>query len=150
MGWPLKIFNLFFSILIFFLISADVNALEFKTKKIKLGKKVIVVEIADTEAKRTQGLMDRPKLKKNHGMLFIFPGEQRRSFWMKNTFIALDIAYFDKKKTLLEVHQAEPVKSVMQQEVPKYPSKNKAQYVLEMNQGWFGKNKIRVGTKFSY
>ena len=118
--------------------------------KIKIGSKIITVEVAKTQRDRNQGLMHRTKLKKDNGMLFVFKREAKRNFWMKNTFLPLDIAYFSKKKVLLEIHKAQPVKSVIQQSIPKYPSKYKAKFVIEMNQGWFKKNKIKIGQKFNY
>jgi uncharacterized membrane protein (UPF0127 family) len=57
----------------------------FLKKKIKVGKTTLAVEIADTEPRRSQGLMFRKKLEPGHGMLFIFPDESPRGFWMKNT-----------------------------------------------------------------
>ena len=146
MAWPLRLSLLIVSLFV----ASSALALNFKTKKIKLGKKTITVEIADTNSKRTQGLMNRKKLKKDNGMLFIFNNEDYRRFWMKKTFIPLDIAYFSKKKILLEIYQAKPIKSIKQKSIPQYPSKNKAMYVLEMNQGWFKQNKIKAGTAFSY
>jgi hypothetical protein len=59
------------------------------------------VELADTDEKRTLGLMFRDSMPDDQGMLFIFPGETRRSFWMKNTRIPLDIFYFDSNLALV-------------------------------------------------
>jgi len=53
------------------------------------------IEIADNEEERMRGLMDRQNLPDNAGMLFIFPNDEPRSFWMKNTFISLDIIYIN-------------------------------------------------------
>ena len=53
------------------------------------------VEIADTEAERAQGLMFRPPLADDRGMLFQFPDSAERSFWMRNTPSPLDIVYID-------------------------------------------------------
>ena len=51
------------------------------------------VEMADTAAEREQGLMWRASMPVNHGMLFDFPGETEQAFWMRNTYIPLDIIY---------------------------------------------------------
>lgn len=125
-------------------------AVNFKKSQIKLGLKKVTVEIADTDPKRSQGLMNRKLLAKNEGMLFVFPNSSYRSFWMKNTFIPLSIGYFDSQKKLVEIHEMEPVTSVMQVQIPRYDSQKPAQYALEMNRGWFKKNKIKLGTRLIY
>src|SRR5262249_40389829 len=53
----------------------------------------VSVEIADTPQKRSFGLMYRRDLPESHGMLFLFPREERLSFWMKNTPLPLDIIF---------------------------------------------------------
>ena len=58
------------------------------------------VELAETREKQTLGLMFRDSLPEDHGMLFVFPAESLRSFYMKNTRIPLDIIYFDEDMRL--------------------------------------------------
>ena len=70
----------------------------FQTQSIKVGKKTVLVEIAKAAKQRSQGLMFRTKLDAGKGMLFIFPKQKLRSFWMKNTFIPLSLGFFDKTK----------------------------------------------------
>ena len=94
--------------------------------------------------------MNRKKLAPEGGMLFIFETEQIREFWMKNTFINLDIAYFDKNKKAIDIQQMKAQTSIVQAKFPTYPSKAPAQYALEMNSGWFKKNGFPVGTKFEF
>lgn len=55
----------------------------------------VTIEIADSLEERTRGLMFRDRLDPGHGMLFVFDAEAPLSFWMKNTLIPLDIAFFD-------------------------------------------------------
>src|SRR3989338_662196 len=54
------------------------------------------VELADTPAKRTQGLMNRTDMAANQGMLFTWNQDGRSSFWMKDTFLPLDIIFIDR------------------------------------------------------
>jgi uncharacterized membrane protein (UPF0127 family) len=113
-----------------------------KNEKIylKIQKRVLLVEIADTPAKRSTGLMYRKSLGKNEGMLFVYPEEDFLSFWMKNTFIPLSIGFFDKNGVLLETYDMRP-----NQTLETYESRKKAIYALEVNQGWFRENGIAPG-----
>jgi hypothetical protein len=90
------------------------------------------VELAETSEKQALGLMFRDSMADDHGMLFLFPSEARRSFWMKNTRIPLDILYFDANLKLVSVVTAQPCRSAR---CPSYPSEGAAQYVLELNAG---------------
>lgn len=91
------------------------------------------VELAQTQEKQALGLMFRDSLEDDHGMLFLFPGEARRSFWMKNTRIPLDIFYFDGERRLVSVSRHTP--PCRTQRCPSYPSEGPARYVLELNAG---------------
>lgn len=91
------------------------------------------VELAETSEKQALGLMFRDSLADDHGMLFLFPAEARRSFWMKNTRIPLDILYFDAQLKLVSVAAgAQPCRTPS---CPPYPSAGPARYVLELNAG---------------
>jgi uncharacterized protein len=121
----------------------------FKKRRIKISGRTIVVEIADTDERRAYGLMFREKLPSDTGMLFIFDDEEKRSFWMQNTLIPLSIGYFGREKTLNEVIDMQP--AVMGAARPKtYPSRKKAMFALEMNIGWYDRNKIRPGVSFKF
>ncbi len=81
----------------------------------------------------------------DHGMLFIFPNEQMRSFWMKNTRIPLDIFYFDAEYRLVSVVKgAKPCRTV---QCPDYPSSGPAKYVLELNAGVADRLGVDVGDR---
>src|SRR3990172_6030159 len=68
------------------------------------GRRVLLeVEIADTPETRARGLMFRPKLRDNAGMLFVFEDEQRWGFWMKNTLIPLSIAFIDRYWKIVDI-----------------------------------------------
>jgi len=123
-------------------------AVEFKTKKLSLGKQTLTVELAETEEQTAQGLMFRKELKEGTGMLFIFPSEELRSFWMKNTFVPLSIGFFNAKKELIDIQDMAPAASEMQTNFPSYQSQGPAQYALEVPKGWFAKHKIKLRDKF--
>lgn len=121
----------------------------FPTGKLKLGKETLKVEIAATDEQKEHGLMFRKKLREDSGMIFIFDREQTLTFWMKNTFIDLDIGYFDRKKKLVDIQTMKAAGSVMMERPPSYPSRIPAMYALEVKRGWFAKHKIKIGDVFS-
>jgi hypothetical protein len=101
------------------------------------------VELAETSEKQALGLMFRDHLPDDHGMLFPFPSEALRSFWMKNTRIPLDIFYFDKELKLVSV--AENASPCRTQQCPNYPSTGPAKYVLELNAGKAAELGVQTG-----
>ncbi len=100
---------------------------------VELGGRTFSVEIADTQEEQALGLMFRDSMPADEGMLFIFPNEAPRSFWMKNTRIPLDIMYFDKELRMVSVSADTPPCRVSR--CPSYPSVGPAMYVLELNAG---------------
>src|SRR3989344_2335385 len=82
-----------------------------KPSLVSLNEKTFEVEIADTSLERAQGLMFRAELKEYQGMLFIFPISEKHSFWMKNTFIPLDIIWIDENFEIVYIYEnAQPCK----------------------------------------
>ncbi|MFC1690254.1 DUF192 domain-containing protein [Pseudomonadota bacterium] len=100
---------------------------------VELKNSRFTVELAESQEKQALGLMFRESMPDDHGMLFIFPGEGMRSFWMKNTKIPLDIFYFDENLKLVSVQENVP--PCRSQRCPGYPSTGPARYVLELNAG---------------
>ena len=135
-----------FGILVFFSAGAFAEQ-TFPKKKIQVGSEIFEVEVAQTPQQLARGLMFRPRLAENEGMLFIFEDEQTRSFWMKNTLIDLSIGFFDKNQTLVDVQEMKSGKGVPDSALKSYLSVKPAKYALEMNTGWFDKKKIKIGTK---
>ena len=111
----------------------------------KGGQIKLNVEVAATEQARQKGLMYRMSLPENDGMLFIFEKDKRLSFWMKNTYIPLDIAYLSKNGIINEIQSMMPLDVSLT-----YPSKKPAKYALEVNSGWFKRNGIRPGMKLDF
>ena len=90
----------------------------------------LLAEVAMTPATRQRGLMHRRHLADDQGMLFIFPESQPLAFWMKNTYISLDIMYFTGAGRWVNTRAHTPPLSEETQ-----PSTAPAQFVLEMVAG---------------
>jgi len=110
------------------------------TLKLWLGAHELVTEIASTPREHEIGMMWRTNMAEMEGMIFIFDEPGRRSFWMRNTLVPLDIAYVAADGTLLEVHAAQP-----RNETPLPSESDRIQFVLEMRQGWFQRNNVKPG-----
>jgi hypothetical protein len=104
---------------------------------IKVGGLPVRVEIADTPARRTRGLMHRQTMSAEDGMVFLFPAEQSHQFWMGNCHYALDIAYFDRNGKFVNVVPMDPYPNPATDTEPKAHSSGKAQFVVETHKGWF-------------
>ena len=111
---------------------------------VELGSHRYVVEIADDNAKRAQGLMFRESLDKGRGMLFIHDRQEPQAYWMKNTKIALDILYFDNDLKLVSQQvDVPPCTAIFM--CPSYPSEAPARFVLELNAGEAKRIKLKNG-----
>lgn len=121
------------------------SSLKFKKASLKIKKKIIKVEVAETPEQHAYGLMNRVKLPENFGMLFVFTSEEPRFFWMKNTFVDLSIAYINKNKKIIDIQDMKAAESSLDENLPSYPSKGPAMYALEVNKGWFERHHIKVG-----
>lgn len=108
------------------------------------GPVKISVEYAETPEKQANGLMNRKSLGRNSGMLFIFPDEKIRDFWMKNTLIPLDIMFIDTGGRINEIATMEPC-PLDAKFCPSYVSKNPARFAIEVNAGFTVKNHIVEG-----
>lgn len=98
------------------------------------------IEIAEGDYETQTGLMYRKGMQTNRGMLFIFPNEQRRSFYMKNTEFALDIIYLNSKNEIVSIQKnAQPLDQTS------LPSEAPATYVLEVNAGLSDQWGLAVG-----
>lgn len=128
------------------------NSVETKWADLKFKKgPELRVEVAESFIERNKGLMNRTELAENTGMLFIFETPQKLSFWMKDTFVPLSIAYLDEGRVIKEIHQMK-AQSMMKrdQDLTNYPSQCRCKYALEVNQGWFKKHGIKPGDRMSF
>ena len=109
------------------------------TTTLTLAGHELEVEIADTPETRAQGLMYRDSLGADDGMIFVYPEEAPRSFWMANTEIPLSIAFVGASGTIVSVRDMKPL------DRHHTLSGQPARYAIEVNQGWFAAHDVAVG-----
>lgn len=104
----------------------------------------VEVAVADDDLSRSEGLMDVHSLPSDSGMLFIFEGDQPRSFWMANTPLSLDILFANSEMEIVRIHRNTPPYSHEQirSELP-------AKYVVEVNAGYTLRHDITEGMRIS-
>jgi uncharacterized protein len=111
--------------------------------KIRLNAGIhnIDAQLAQTPEQREIGLMFRPAMPANEGMLFTFERAGQQCFWMKNTLIPLDAAFVDDSGAIVNIEHMKP------QTLDGHCSQKPVRFVLEMNDGWFAKRGIKPGFK---
>jgi len=122
---------------------ADGQPQRLATATIRIGDMPLVVEVAATPAEQHKGMMFRPRLGPDEAMFFIFPGDDNLSFWMKNTYVDLDLAFIASDGEIVQVEHlkafdAEPVYS-----------RQPARFALELPAGWLAAHGIGVGTRLT-
>jgi uncharacterized membrane protein (UPF0127 family) len=119
------------------------SSLPLHTKNIHVAQTPLIVDVADTDAKRIQGLSGRKDLKEGTGMLFIFDTEGLNNFWMKDMNFDIDIIWFNKQGELMYVVEDATPASYPESLGPKENS----MYVLEVPAGFFKKQNWKLGDK---
>jgi uncharacterized membrane protein (UPF0127 family) len=110
--------------------------------ELRIGEARLFVEVAPDAARQQRGLMYRTALSADEGMLFVYPFEDSRGFWMHNTRVPLSLAYIRADGTIGHiVARMEPMSDrLVYSRVP-------AQYVLEVPEGWFERHGVREGDR---
>ena len=105
------------------------------------GQAQFRVELADDPAERQQGLMFRKSLPRGSGMLFVYDQPGNVTFWMRNTYVPLDLIFADARGQVQRIHHnAQPLDETL------IPGGENIQHVLEINAGLSKALKIGVGT----
>lgn len=104
-----------------------------------LGARRFTLEVAETDEQRRIGLMNRPSLPRDRGMLFVFDREEVQSFWMKNTHIPLDIIFVDAGGRVVDIQPMRP------RDLATVWSSAPAQYAIEVNRGAAAEAGVKVG-----
>ncbi len=127
-----------------------------RTEQVTIGGRVFKLELATTSAERVKGLMYRPSIADDGGMIFVFPVAQHQSFWMSHTMVDLDIIFLDNLGYITAMHEmkAEPPKSKKETEAAyeariseRYPSVMPAQFAIELKGGTLRTLGLKNGEK---
>ena len=103
------------------------------------GTDTVLAEVAGIPEQREKGLMDRDAVPDGTGMLFVFPRMEERSFWMRNTYVPLDIAFLDDSNQVAGIKQMAALDETLTD------SDIATALVLEVRQGWFAERGIAEG-----
>ncbi|MDF1483792.1 DUF192 domain-containing protein [Ramlibacter sp. H39-3-26] len=107
------------------------------------GMYQIDAQVALTPAQRQIGLMNRPEMPPQEGMLFVFEEPATQCFWMKNTLLPLTAAFVADDGTIVNLADMKP------QTLDSHCSGKPVRFVLEMHQGWFAKKGIKAGFRLT-
>jgi uncharacterized membrane protein (UPF0127 family) len=112
------------------------------TVQMKLGRKTLTLEVANTQPSREKGLMRRDSMPSDRGMIFVFPNEEPRlGFYMKNTRIPLDIIFVSAAGNVVSIKQMKPYDlTTTYADAP-------AKWAIELNQGAAAEAGVKVGDK---
>ncbi len=123
------------------LLSGAAGAQQLPRTELSAGVHLIRAEVADNFVTRMQGLMHRPTMGANEGMLFIFDEPSIQCMWMKNTLIPLSVAYIADDGSIVNIEDMKP------QTEDSHCTKKPVRFALEMNVGWFASKGLRPGAK---
>ena len=107
----------------------------------KINPRELSIELADTDYKRSYGLMNREDMKSNSGMLFVWKDRQIRNFWMKNTHFNLDLFFLNNQGEIIEIY-----KNAKAFDETNIKSRNKVNFVVELKSGEYP---LLIGDKFN-
>jgi uncharacterized membrane protein (UPF0127 family) len=125
----------------FLLAAAPAFAQQLPIVQLSAGMYLVRAEVAADFASRAQGLMFRREMPSNAGMLFIFDESATHCMWMKNTLIALSVAFLDEHGTVINIEDMQP------QTEDSHCARHPARYALEMNRGWFAARGVKPGSR---
>ncbi len=110
----------------------------------------IVADIAETPKEREEGLMFRKNLPKNYGMLFVFPKEDFFEFWMKNTWVNLDMVFIGKDKKITAIYSNVKASTPQTTDAEVARAGGTGQYVLELPGGAAKRDHLKIGQKLEF
>lgn len=110
--------------------------------------KVLQSEVMVKDEDRAMGLMFRPSLAPDRGMLFVFAQPDFHGIWMKNCKFPIDIVWLDEARRVVDV--AASVPPCKADPCPVYQPMGRASYVVEMGAGQAGREKVARGAVLEF
>ena len=130
-----------FKYYIFLFLIFDLNA----SAQIDINELLTDIDVASKFEERREGLMFRKSIPKNYGMFFVWDYKRQQCMWMKDTKIPLSVAYLDQNFLIREIKRLEPLSTSSV-----CSNSESIKYALEVNQGWFKKNRVKVFHKIIF
>ena len=125
------------------LLSVSCTGQALEVRILHVGAAAFQTEIVNLPATREKGLMGRTDMTDDKAMLFVFPDEKARVFWMKDTPTPLSIAYISKQGVVKEILDMQAYS------LAPVPSRYSVPYALEVKQGAFGRRGVQVGDQIA-
>ncbi len=142
-----RLFIKWFLIIIFLIILIGIIVILYLPSKVCFNNQCFRVETAITPEQRAKGLMFRQSLDQDKGMLFVYPESGEYSFWMKDTYIPLDIIWIDEDQTIAYINEnSQPCQGDCLNINPSVQAK----YVLEINARMIDSVGLKVGDKLTF
>lgn len=121
------------------------------TEKVVIGAETFKLQIAADPKSRIRGLMQRTKIEDHGGMLFVFRNSMRRSFWMKNCLVDIDLVFLDRRGRIVALHKmkVQPPRRKTESEgayhrrLKSYPSHRRSQFAIELKAGSIDRLKLK-------
>jgi len=123
----------------------DEGSLSFISAENGTSIRDIKIEVADTDAERARGMMFRKTVPTDTGMLFLMESSKEQSFYMRNTYVSLDILFIDEAFKIVNI-----AKKAVPRTETQLKSTAPAKYVLEVAAGFTDAYNIKAGDKIEF
>ncbi len=115
-------------------------------KRLQFGNHTFLVDVAQTQRARQQGLSGRKSMPANHGMLFVFQTPDKYCFWMKDMKFPLDMIWLDANKRVVNIQKDATPDTYPESFCPRVPT----QYVIELNRGVVAETGLKEGDQVQF
>lgn len=123
-----------------------VTAASLPTASLRAPAALLSLEVARSDADREHGLMNRRALPAHHGMIFVFNGDSKRNFWMKNTLVPLDMVFLNARGNVTSVAERVPATKPNQPDHDVPQRHGFGRYVIELPAGEARTDGLNTGT----